>query len=149
MRRASWLCLPVVAMVALTIPSAATAQAKADELTKFRNRETAVWESVKNKEVESIRKVFQKDYVAVYDRGILGLSEEIDGISKLTIRDYRVTDVTVRNLDPSTVIVTSKVVVDGDAPGGQSMSGTYNSMTVWQRSGNQWYVAAHTEIKAM
>lgn len=148
MRRASWLCLPVVAMVALTIPSAATAQAKGDELTKFRNRETAVWESVKNKEVESIRKVFQKDYVAVYDRGILGLSEEIDGISKLTIRDYRVTDVTVRNLDPSTVIVTSKVVVDGDA-NGQSMSGTYNAMTVWQRSGNQWYVAAHTEIKAM
>ena len=148
MRRASWMCLPVVAMVALTIPSAATAQAKADELTKFRNRETAVWESVKNKEVESIRKVFQKDYVAVYDRGILGLSEEIDGISKLTIRDYRVTDVNVRNLDPSTVIVTSKVVVDGDA-NGQSMSGTYNAMTVWQRSGNQWYVAAHTEIKAM
>lgn len=148
MRRASWMCLPVVAMVALTIPSAATAQAKGDELTKFRNRETAVWESVKNKEVESIRKVFQKDYVAVYDRGILGLSEEIDGISKLTIRDYRVTDVTVRNLDPSTVIVTSKVVVDGDA-NGQSMSGTYNAMTVWQRSGNQWYVAAHTEIKAM
>jgi len=135
-------------MVALTIPSAATAQAKGDELTKFRNRETAVWESVKNKEVESIRKVFQKDYVAVYDRGILGLSEEIDGISKLTIRDYRVTDVNVRNLDPSTVIVTSKVVVDGDA-NGQSMSGTYNAMTVWQRSGNQWYVAAHTEIKAM
>src|SRR6476620_1359896 len=137
MRRASWMCLPVVAMVALTIPSAANAQAKADELTKFRNRETAVWESVKNKEVESIRKVFQKDYVAVYDRGILGLSEEIDGISKLTIRDYRVTDVTVHNLDPSTVIVTSKVVVDGDA-NGQSMSGTYNAMTVWQRSGNQW-----------
>lgn len=148
MRRASWLCLPVVALVALTIPSAATAQAKGDELTKFRNRETAVWESVKNKEVESIRKVFQKDYVAVYDRGIFGLSEEIDGISKLTIRDYRVTDVNVRNLDPSTVIVTSKVVVDGDA-NGQSMSGTYNAMTVWQRSGNQWYVAAHTEIKAM
>ena len=147
MRRASWLCLPVVAMVALTIPSAATAQAKGDELTKFRNRESAVWESVKNKEVESIRKVFQKDNVAVYDNGIVGLNDEIDGISKMTIRDYRLSDVKVRNLDPSTVIVTSKVVVDGDA-GGQSMSGTYNSMTVWQRSGNQWYVAAHTEIKA-
>ena len=147
MRRASWLCLPVVAMVALTIPSAATAQAKADELTKFRNRETAMWESVKNKELESIRKVFQKDYVAVYDTGIIGVNDELDGISKLTLRDYRVTDVNVRNLDPSTVIVTSKVVVDGDM-GGQSMSGTYNAMTVWQRSGNQWYVAAHTEIKA-
>ena len=147
MRRASWMCLPVVAMVALTIPSAATAQARGDELTKFRNRETAVWESVKNKEVESIRKVFQKDYVAVYDRGIMGLNDEIDGINKLTIRDYRISDVNVRNLDQSTVIVTSKVVVDGDA-NGQSMSGTYNSMTVWQRSGNQWYVAAHTEIKA-
>ena len=147
MRRASWMCLPVVAMVALTIPSAATAQARGDELTKFRNRETAVWESVKNKEVESIRKVFQKDYVAVYDNGIVGLNDEIDGISKMTIRDYRLSDVKVRNLDPSTVIVTSKVVVDGDA-NGQSMSGTYNSMTVWQRSGNQWYVAAHTEIKA-
>ena len=147
MRSASWLCLPVLAMVALTIPSTATSQAKGDELTKFRNRETAVWESVKNKEIESIRKVFRKDYVAVYDNGIMGLNDEVDGISKATIRDYRVTDVVVHNLDPSTVLVTSKVVVDGESAG-QSMSGTYNSMTVWQRSGNQWYVAAHTEIKA-
>ena len=147
MRRASWLCLPVVAMVALTIPSAATAQARGDELTKFRNRETVVWESVKNKEVESIRKVFQKDYVAVYDAGIMGLAGEIDGISQITIRDYRLTDVAIRNLDNMNVLVTYKAVVDGDM-GGQSMSGTYNSLTVWHRNGNQWYVAAHTEVKA-
>ena len=147
MRRASWLCFPVVAIVALILPSAASAQARGDELTRFRNRETAVWESVKNREVESIKKAFQKDYVAVYDAGIMGLAGEIDGISRLTLRDYRLTDVAIRNLDNLNVLVTYKVVVDGDM-GGQSISGTYNNLTVWHRSGNQWYVAAHTEVKA-
>ena len=146
MRRASWLCLTVAALAALATPSTAFAQSR-DELTKFRNRESARWESVKNKEVESIRKVFQKDYVAVYDSGIVGINDEIDGISKTNIKSYAVSNVAVRNLDPSTVLVTSKVNVDGDM-GGQSIAGSYNTLTVWQRKGNQWYVAAHTEVKA-
>ena len=67
MRRTSSLFLSAAVLVSLATPSRSFAQ---DDLTKFRTRETAVWESVKVKELESIRKVFDQDYLAVYDNGI-------------------------------------------------------------------------------
>jgi len=146
MRRIAWSFLPLAALIALAVPSRSLAQSR-DEITKFRNRESAVWESVKNKELDAIRKVFDKDYVAVYDYGIVSLPEELNGMSKVTLRDYKLTDLKLRHLDGTNVLVAYKVTVDGDMDG-QSMSGSYNALTLWRRSGNQWYVAAHSEVKA-
>jgi hypothetical protein len=146
MRRASWLILPLAALVSIAVPRRAAAQAQ-DDLTKFRNREAATWESVKNKETASLRKVMAKDYIAMYDDGFSGVDREMSDIAKMTLRDYHLTDVSVRRLDPLTVLVTSKVVLDGSM-GTDSMSGTYNTLTVWHRDGNQWYIAAHSDVKA-
>jgi hypothetical protein len=81
------LFLPAAAVLTLTValPARSLAQAQ-DDATKFRNRETAVWESVKNKELESIRKVFDNDYVAVYEDGIVDRSAEVAGMAKMTLR---------------------------------------------------------------
>jgi hypothetical protein len=146
MRRASRLFLPLAALISIGLPHRAAAQGQ-DDLTKFRNREAATWESVKNKETASLRKVMTKDYIAVYDDGFSGVDQEMSGIAKMTIRDYRLSDVSVRRLDPLTVLVTSKVVLDGSM-GTDSVSGTYNTLTVWHRDGNKWYIAAHTDVKA-
>ena len=144
MRRAS--CLLFAAALLSLAPARAVAQAK-DDLTKFQNRETAVWEAVKNKELESIRKVFDRNFVSVYDAGISGLTEEMDAMSKVTLRSYRLSDFRLHRIDSQNMIVSYKAVVDGDMSG-QSMSGNYNALTVWHRSGNRWSVSAHTEVKA-
>ncbi len=146
MRRATWLFLPIAAALSLAAPDRALAQSK-DDVTKFKNRETAVWESVKNKENTAIRNVFDKDYTAVYEDGISGIDEEIAGIAKMTLRSYQLSDWRIHRLDDLNMIVAYKAVVDGDA-NGQAMSGTYNALTVWHRRGNQWSVAAHTDVKA-
>ena len=146
MRRTAWLFLLLAVLTAVAVPSSSQAQAR-DELTKFRDRESAVWESVKNKELESIRKVFDRDYLAVYDFGIVGLTQEMDGMSKITLRSYRLSDVRLHRIDPLNVAVAYKAVVDGDMEG-QSMSGTYHALTMWHRRGNQWTVTAHSEVKA-
>ncbi len=145
MRRASWLFLPL-ALVALGLPSRAPAQSR-DDLAKFSARETALWASVKDKDLDAMRKVFDKGYVAVYDAGILGLTEELDGVSKTTMRSYQLFDLAVRRVDSQNMLVTCKVTVDADM-GTKPLSGTYNSLTLWHRSGNRWYVAAHSEVKA-
>jgi ketosteroid isomerase-like protein len=146
MRRASWLVVPLVALVSLAVPSRSLAQSR-DELEKFRNRETAVWEAIKNKELAAIGKAFDKDYVAVYDDGIVGLTEQLNSISKTTLRDYRLTDFTLRDFDGSHVVVAYKAALDGDMDG-KPMSGNYNALTLWRRNGNQWFAAAHSAVKA-
>lgn len=144
--RASWMVLPIAALVSMAAPTRSFAQSQ-DDARKFRERESAVWESVKNKELRSIRKVFSPNYVGVYDTGITTLTEELDGIPKMTLRSYTLSDFTVRRLDGLNVLVVYKAVLDGDMAG-QSMSGTYNLSTLWHRVGNGWTVAAHTEVKA-
>jgi len=146
MRRASCLFLAAAAMLSIAAPSRAIAQSK-DDLTKFQNRETAVWESVKNKELASIRKVFDRNFVSVYDAGIFDLTEELDGMSKVMLRSYRLSDFKLHRIDSQNMIVSYKAVVDGEMSG-QSISGNYNALTVWHRSGNRWSVSAHTEVKA-
>jgi hypothetical protein len=145
MRRIAQFVLVLIAL-STAAPARLLAQS-ADDLTKFRNRETSLWESVKNKELDQIRKVFDKNYVAVYDYGIVGLAQEVDGISKMTMRSYRLSDVKLNRIDNLNVIVAYRVDLEGEAEG-QSMSGAYNAMTLWHRRGNQWSVAAHTEVKA-
>jgi hypothetical protein len=138
--------LLALALVAAVAPSLA-AQARGDERTRFFERENSLWSSVKNKELPLLGKVFTADYVAVYDSGIVGKKDELGGIEQATLRSVRLDDFTLHNVDGLNVLVSYKAVVDGDM-NGKSMAGTYNTMTLWHRTGNQWYVAAHTEVKA-
>jgi hypothetical protein len=145
MRAVARLILPLV--VVATFASPARAQNRGTDTDKFLSRETALWGAVKNKEVGELRKVFGTDYVAVYDNGIYGRDDELGSIGKSTVRSIRLDDVSVRRVDEANVVVTYKAVVDGDYDG-KSVTGTYNAMTLWHRKGNQWNVAAHTEVKA-
>jgi ketosteroid isomerase-like protein len=145
MRIAYRLMLPLAALVISAAP--AFAQARGDDQEKFTTRETALWASVKNKELNAIRNTFSDDYTATYDAGIVGRDDEVAMIGKGTLTSVKLDDVKVHRLDPANVIVTSKATVDGSMDG-KSISGTYNTMTVWHRVGNIWKVAAHTEVKA-
>jgi hypothetical protein len=145
MRIAFRLMLPVAALVFSATP--AFAQLRGDDQEKFTTRETAVWTSVKNKEINALRNTFSPDYTATYSEGIVGRDDELSSIGKTTLNSVRLDDVKVYRLDPANVIVTSKAAVDGSMDG-KSISGNYNTMTVWHRNGNTWKVAAHTEAKA-
>jgi hypothetical protein len=145
MRIAYRLMLPLVVLVVSAAP--AFAQARGDDQEKFTTRETALWASVKNKEMNALRNTFSNDYTATYDAGIVGRDAELSTIDKGSLTAVRLDDVKVHRLDPANVIVTGKATVDGMMDG-KSITGTYNTMTVWHRLGNTWKVAAHTEVKA-
>jgi hypothetical protein len=145
MRSVSRSILSIAVLVACATPL--HAQASGGDETKFTNRETALWQSVKDKQVDQIKKVFGDDYVAVYDSGIIGRDDELKGISATNLRNVRLDNAQVHRIDPSNVVVTGKAVVEGDT-NGKSINGTYNTMTVWHRTGNRWGVVAHTEVKA-
>ncbi|MDQ6633687.1 MAG: nuclear transport factor 2 family protein [Gemmatimonadota bacterium] len=147
MRILNRLTLPIAAVIALVVStSAAFAQARGDDQQKFTTRETALWASVKAKEMTALKGTFSDDYAATYSDGIVGRDDELTGIGKSQIASARIDDVKVHRLDAATVVVTSKATVDGTTDG-KSISGTYNTMTVWHRVSNLWKVAAHTEVK--
>jgi ketosteroid isomerase-like protein len=138
----------MLSLAALVVSAApAFAQLRGDDQAKFTTRETAVWTSVKNKELNALKNVMSDDYVATYDAGIVGRDDELNGMSKVQLNSARLDNVQVRRIDPANVIVTAKAVVDGTMDG-KSMSGSYNTMTVWHRNGNNWKIAAHSEVKA-
>jgi hypothetical protein len=145
MRLAYRLMFPLAALVVSAAP--AFGQLRGDDQAKFTTRETAVWASVKNKEISALRNTMSDNYVATYDAGIVGRDDELGTISKGTLTSARLDDVQVRRIDPANVIVTAKAVVDGTMDG-KSISGTYNTLTVWHRNGNTWKIAAHSEVKA-
>ena len=149
MHMANRLTLPIAAVVVALVVSttSAVAQVPGDDQAKFTTRESAMWASVKNKELTAIRNTLSDDYAATYDAGIVGKDDEIASISKAQLNSVRLDDVKVHRLDNANVIVTGKATVDGSMDG-KSMSGTYNTMTVWHRVGNTWKVAAHSEVKA-
>jgi hypothetical protein len=134
----------VIALVVSTAP--AFAQATGDDQAKFTTRETALWASVKSKELNAIRNTFSDDYAATYSDGIVGKDDEITGIGKTQITSVKLDDVKAHRLDNANVVVTGKATIDGSMDG-KSISGVYNTMTVWHRNGNMWKVAAHTEVK--
>jgi hypothetical protein len=145
MRIAYRLVLPLAVLVLSAAP--AFAQLRGDDQQKFTTRETALWTSVKNKELDAIRNTLSDDYAATYDAGILGRDDELSAIGKQELTSFKLDDVKVRRLDNANVIVTGKAVVDARMDG-KSTSGTYNTMTVWHRVGNTWKVAAHSQVKA-
>jgi hypothetical protein len=151
MRTLSRLVLPLAVTAAFAAafaaPSSARAQARGDEHARFLARETAMWESVQNKQMAPLGRVIASDYAAVYESGIIGRADELAGIEKATLRSVRLDEFKSHHIDADNVLVTYKAVVDGDS-NGKSMSGTYNVMTLWHRNGNHWDVAAHSEVKA-
>ena len=147
MRILSRLTLPIAAVIALVVSTTpAFAQARGDDQEKFTTRENALWTSVKNKEMTALRSTMSDDYAATYSDAIVNREDELTGIGKTTVTSIRLDDVKVHRLDPANVVVTGKATVDGSMDG-KSISGTYNTMTVWHRVGNMWKVAAHTEVK--
>jgi hypothetical protein len=139
--------LVVLFAAVAAVASPAAGQTRGTDTDKFLSRESALWGAVKNRQTDALRRVFADGYVAVYDQGVVGKSDELAGISQSTLRSVRLDDVKVHRLDDANVIVTYKAMVDGDHDG-KSVAGTYNTMTLWHRRGNSWDVAAHSEVKA-
>ena len=113
MRMANRLTLPIAAVVVALVVSTTSAvaqQAPGDDQAKFTTRESAMWASVKNKEVTAIRNTLSDDYTATYDAGIVGKDDEIASISKAQLTSVRLDDVKAHRLDNANVIVTGSVI---------------------------------------
>jgi hypothetical protein len=110
-------------------------------------KEKAIWQTVQDKNTDAFRKYFADDFRSVYAEGINTIDKEVDLVRKVDLKSFSIGDSTVITPDKDSALMTYKITTQGTQDG-KEMSGTWNCASVWHKSGNDWRVIFHTEIKA-
>ena len=109
--------------------------------------EEAAWQTYKNKQPRSFRKLFYRTYCGVYANGIKSLDMEVADMEKTDIDNYSLADIKVEFPNPSIAVITYKATQQATSEG-KDVSGTYYNESVWVKKGEKWLNAFHTEIKS-
>ncbi len=111
------------------------------------DREKALWEIVKNKQVDAFRKYYADNYRGVSSDGIKDINQEVEGVRIVELKAYSLADTKVVFPNKGTAVLTYKVTVEGSYQG-QDISGVYYASSVWVNQGGKWLAILHTEAKA-
>jgi FlaG/FlaF family flagellin (archaellin) len=108
--------------------------------------ENAAWQAFKDKDAAAFQKLIDKDLRAVYDEGIMKLSDELEAMKKWDMKSFAISNFDMFSDEKDVVVTTYVVKVEGTYDG-HDMSGTYNAGSVWKMEGNDWLGIFHTNIK--
>jgi hypothetical protein len=111
------------------------------------DREKALWEIVKNKQVEAYKTYYADNFSAVYSDGVKDINQEVEGVRIVDLKDYSLTETKVVFPNKVTAVLTYKVTVHGSFKG-EDISGVYYASSVWVKQGGKWLAILHTEAKA-
>ena len=154
-------CITLAGLTLLTIVSLCFGQSDLNKAAKTKgkamsqnspdksmiDREKAVWEVVKNKQVDAYRKYYADNYSGVSSDGVKDINQEVEGVRIVDLKDYSLADTKVVFPNKATAVLTYKVTVQGSFQG-QDISGVYYASSVWVNQGGKWLAILHTEAKA-
>ena len=109
-------------------------------------KENAAWQAFKDKKADAFQRVVDKDLRAVYDDGIMKMSDELEAMKKWDMKSFSISGFDMFSDEKDVVVTTYTVKVEGTIEG-KDMSGTYNAGSVWKKEGNNWLAIFHTNIK--
>jgi hypothetical protein len=110
-------------------------------------KETAVWQTFKDKKAIAFAAMFAPTYVGLYDYGTANKAKEIDSLKNAKIESFKIGNFESRMIDDDDMLMTYVVDVKG-MMGKDDISGKYNAASLWHRAGKQWLGVYHSEIKA-
>ncbi|HJX99068.1 MAG TPA: DUF4440 domain-containing protein [Chthoniobacterales bacterium] len=131
----------IVSALAIAVSFAGTPDKAAMEAT-----ENAAWQAFKDKKADAFQKLIDKDLRAVYDEGIMKLSDELEAMKKWDMKSFAISNFDMFSDEKDVVVTTYVVKVEGTYDG-HDMSGTYNAGSVWKMEGKDWLGIFHTNIK--
>ena len=109
--------------------------------------EKSAWESYKNKQADTFKKLMSPDYCGAYANALKTLDMEVADMAKADLRDYSLADMKVVFPSADVATVTYKATIQ-ETFEGKDMSGAYNSVSIWVKKGGKWLEILHTELKA-
>jgi hypothetical protein len=142
-------CIAFITIAPLCLAQASPAKSgkSAANETTITDLEKSAWEAYKNKQTDAFKALLSKDYFGVYADGNKTLDVEVADMAKTELRDYSFADVKVVFPHPKVAVITYKATQHATS-GGNDISGTYNSGSVWVQQGGKWAGVFHTETKA-
>jgi hypothetical protein len=110
-------------------------------------RETAVWQAVKVKDMDAFAASMSPDFVGVYSEGTHDRERELRIVRNQALRSFAIGNFHARLVDPNDMLVTYSADVQG-MEDGSSFSGRYWNTSWWHQSGGKWLTVYHGESKA-
>jgi hypothetical protein len=132
--------------VALLLAGIAVSFAATPDTDAIKAKETAAWQSFKDKKADDFKKVVDKDFMGVYAEGISDMAKEMSDMKKWDMKSFTISDYKSFS-DEKDVIVTTYVVKVEGTYDGKDASGTMNSGSVWKMENGQWMAIFHTNVK--
>jgi ketosteroid isomerase-like protein len=126
------------AMIALSIA--------APDKEAIKAKETAAWQSFKDKKADDFKKLIDKDFRGVYADGIYNLQKQLDDMKKWDMKSFAFSDFDSFSDEPDIIVTTYTVKIEGTVDG-KDASGTYNSGSVWKKEKDAWLAIFHTNVK--
>jgi hypothetical protein len=107
-------------------------------------KEKSVWQSFKDKKADDFKKLVADDVVAIYADGIKNMKDEMEAMSKTTMKSFSLSDFNVVMPDADTAIISYKAKVETSA-NGKDESGNYNCGSVWNMKNGEWKAVFHAD----
>ncbi len=109
-------------------------------------KETAAWQSFKDKKSDDFQKVVSADFRGVYAEGVSDMAKELSDMKKWEMKSFTISDYTATADGKNTIITTYTVKIEGTFDG-KDASGTYNAGSVWKQEKGAWMAIFHTNVK--
>ncbi len=109
-------------------------------------KETAAWQTFKDKKADDFKKLIDKDFRGVYADGIYNLQKQLDDMKKWDMKSFAFSDFDSFSDEPDVIVTTYTVKIEGTVDG-KDASGTYNSGSVWKKEKGTWMAIFHTNVK--
>jgi hypothetical protein len=124
-----------------------TSQLKAQRLQEWTAPTRAMWETGQKRQTEAFAAMLASDYVGVYGDGIHSRAAELQTLSQINLRSFRLSDLVARPLVGETELVTYKVTVTGDFAG-TDFSGAQWVASIWRKRGGKWQLVLYSEARS-
>ncbi|HST29352.1 MAG TPA: nuclear transport factor 2 family protein [Chthoniobacterales bacterium] len=134
-------------VVALLFAGIAISFAATPDTDAIKAKETAAWQSFKDKKADDFKKVVDKDFKGVYAEGVSDMAKEMSDMGKWDMKSFTLSDFTSFSDEKDVIVTTYTIKLEGTYDG-QDMAGTYNCGTVWKEENGQWMAIFHTNVKA-
>jgi hypothetical protein len=110
-------------------------------------KETAAWQSFKDKKADDFQKVVDKDFKGVYAEGVSDMAKELSDMKKWDMKSFTISDYKAFSDEKDVMVTTYTVKIEGTLDG-KDASGTYNAGSVWKEENGAWMAIFHTNVKA-
>jgi hypothetical protein len=107
-------------------------------------QEKAVWNAFNDRNVDQVKKLISTDVITVYPNGIYNFQQRLDGMSKMTMKSFSLSDFNLSMPDVNVAIISYKAKVENR----DGSSADLNCATVWNLKGGEWKAVFHSDMKA-